>query len=72
VNKAIESATKGFNDPKIRYIDINPAFGDHRFCETNHTLEEQFEYVQSLPYALLKANKLQQKRQSLDLESAES
>ena len=30
-----------FGDPKIQYLDINPVFQGHRFCEPGHTFADQ-------------------------------
>ncbi|KAI4709928.1 hypothetical protein J4E89_005158 [Alternaria sp. Ai002NY15] len=43
VNLAIRSAVEHYNDPKIRYIDINPALEGHRFCEKGHSLRVQLD-----------------------------
>jgi hypothetical protein len=37
MNSAIRRAVESFNDDKIQYIDINPAFEGHRFCEPGQT-----------------------------------
>ncbi|OAL45455.1 SGNH hydrolase [Pyrenochaeta sp. DS3sAY3a] len=37
INGDIKRAVESFNDPKIQWIDINPAFDGHRFCEPGHT-----------------------------------
>ncbi|OCK74994.1 SGNH hydrolase [Lepidopterella palustris CBS 459.81] len=44
VNRAIREAAESFKDPKIQYIDINPAFNDHRFCEEGHSKLAQFNW----------------------------
>ncbi|KAF1834014.1 hypothetical protein BDW02DRAFT_647904 [Decorospora gaudefroyi] len=41
INGAIKRAVDRFGDPKIQYLDINPAFNDHRFCEPGHTFADQ-------------------------------
>ena len=41
MNLAIRSAVEHYNDPKIRYIDINPALEGHRFCEKGHSFRSQ-------------------------------
>jgi len=44
VNLAIRSSVEQYNDPKIQYIDINPALEGHRFCEPGHSWWSQFNY----------------------------
>jgi hypothetical protein len=44
MNGAIRKAAESFNDPKIQYIDIDPAFQGHRFCEEGHTDSDQFNW----------------------------
>lgn len=44
MNRAIREAAESFNDPKIQYIDINPAFNDHRFCEKGHSMWDQLNW----------------------------
>ena len=56
VNQAIKSATESFNDPKIQYIDIDPAFQDHRFCEPGHSYWDQLKCVIILQCSFATAN----------------
>lgn len=42
MNQAIQSATDSFQDDKIRFINIDPAFQDHRFCEPGMSSWDQF------------------------------
>ena len=42
MNLAIRSSVEQYNDPKIQYIDINPALEGHRFCEPGHSWWAQF------------------------------
>ncbi|KAI4952425.1 hypothetical protein J4E91_002895 [Alternaria rosae] len=44
VNLAIRSSVEQYNDPKIQYIDINPALEGHRFCEPGHSWWSQLNY----------------------------
>lgn len=44
MNRNIREAVEHFQDPKITYIDINPAFDGHRFCEPNSTHRDQFNW----------------------------
>ncbi|KAH9864340.1 hypothetical protein J1614_010274 [Plenodomus biglobosus] len=44
MNTAIREAVEGYNDDKIQYIDINPAFQGHRFCEPGHGRLAQFNW----------------------------
>lgn len=42
MNDAIRVATDSFKDDKIQYIDIDPAFQNHRFCEPGMDDKDQF------------------------------
>ena len=42
MNDAIRTATESFNDKKIQYVNIDPAFQGHRFCEPGSTSWDQF------------------------------
>lgn len=44
MNRNIREAVERFQDNMITYIDINPAFHDHRFCEPNSTKGDQFNW----------------------------
>jgi len=44
MNGALRRAVEEFNDDKILYIDINPAFEGHRFCEPGHSWYDQLNY----------------------------
>jgi ribosomal protein L21E len=44
MNSAIRRAVESFNDDKIQYIDINPAFEGHRFCEPGQTKLDQYNW----------------------------
>ncbi|CBY00480.1 hypothetical protein LEMA_P016100.1 [Plenodomus lingam JN3] len=44
MNTAIREAVESYNDEKIQYIDINPAFHQHRFCEPGHSRLAQFNW----------------------------
>ena len=44
MNLAIRSSVEQHNDPKIQYIDINPALHGHRFCEPGHSWWSQLNY----------------------------
>ncbi|ORY01740.1 SGNH hydrolase-type esterase domain-containing protein [Clohesyomyces aquaticus] len=44
MNRNIREATEVFQDSKIQYIDINPAFNNHRFCEPGSTKQDQFNW----------------------------
>lgn len=45
VNQGIREAAESFRDDKIKFVDINPAFNDHRFCENGHTLQDQLNFI---------------------------
>ncbi|ORY09828.1 SGNH hydrolase-type esterase domain-containing protein [Clohesyomyces aquaticus] len=45
VNQGIKEAAEFFNDPKIQYVDINPALDNHRFCESGHDLQDQLNFI---------------------------
>lgn len=42
VNNILEKVAKDVNDPRVKYIDISPAFNTHRFCEDHHNLDDQW------------------------------
>jgi hypothetical protein len=42
MNDAIRTATESFKDEKIQYVDFDPAFQGHRFCEPGSTDLDQF------------------------------
>jgi hypothetical protein len=44
MNDIIKGAVESFNDPKIQYIDIDPAFQGHRFCEPGQSNICQFNW----------------------------
>jgi hypothetical protein len=44
MNTAIRQAVDIYDDPKIRYIDMDPAFQGHRFCEPGHNRTSQFNW----------------------------
>ncbi|KAH8726885.1 SGNH hydrolase-type esterase domain-containing protein [Phaeosphaeriaceae sp. PMI808] len=44
MNRAIRQAVESFNDEKIQYVDINPAFEGHRFCEKGHSKLDQYNW----------------------------
>ncbi|KAF2028051.1 hypothetical protein EK21DRAFT_102129 [Setomelanomma holmii] len=37
-------AAEGFNDPKIQYVDVDPAFEGHRFCEQGDRYRDQINW----------------------------
>ncbi|KAL1607895.1 hypothetical protein SLS60_002833 [Paraconiothyrium brasiliense] len=45
VNQGIREAAESFGDAKIQYVDINPAFDNHRFCEDGHGLQDQLNFI---------------------------
>jgi hypothetical protein len=42
VNSILQRVANDVKDPRVKYIDISPAFNGHRFCEANHNLHDQF------------------------------
>ncbi|KAI1269957.1 SGNH hydrolase [Xylariaceae sp. FL1019] len=36
VNKILARIANDVNDPRVKYLDISPAFEGHRFCENHH------------------------------------
>ncbi|CAI6336866.1 unnamed protein product [Periconia digitata] len=44
MNRNIREAVEEYQDPKIKYIDINPAFDQRRFCEPGASWWSQLNY----------------------------
>ncbi|KAH7088317.1 SGNH hydrolase-type esterase domain-containing protein [Paraphoma chrysanthemicola] len=44
MNTAIRRAVESFDDDKIQFIDIDPGFEGHRFCEPGHRKREQYNW----------------------------
>jgi hypothetical protein len=44
MNTAIRTVIEGYQDDKIQYVHIDPAFQGHRFCETGHTKLQQYNW----------------------------
>jgi hypothetical protein len=44
MNTAIQKAVESFNDKKIQYVNTDPAFEGHRFCEPGHSWLSQLNY----------------------------
>lgn len=44
MNTAIREATESFDDRKILFIDIDPAFDGHRFCGAGDSIWDQLNY----------------------------
>lgn len=42
VNNILRKVADDVNDPRVKFIDISPAFNGHRFCEANHNFKDQF------------------------------
>lgn len=42
VNKVLARVAADVNDPRVKFIDISPAFDLHRFCEDVHTYKDQW------------------------------
>lgn len=42
MNRAIREAAESFNDHRIQYVDVDPGFQGHRFCEPGDIQETQF------------------------------
>ena len=42
VNNIIRKAVIDANDPRVKFIDISPAFNGHRFCENTHNKIDQW------------------------------
>jgi hypothetical protein len=38
MNDAIRTSTQRFNDTKIQYVNIDPAYNNHRFCEPRYSV----------------------------------
>jgi hypothetical protein len=44
MNHAIRQAVESFDDDRIQYVDIDPAFQGHRFCEKGHSKLDQYNW----------------------------
>jgi hypothetical protein len=42
VNNILEKVANDVNDHRVKYIDISPAFNNHRFCEDHHNIADQW------------------------------
>ncbi|KAI1272796.1 hypothetical protein F5Y07DRAFT_378833 [Xylaria sp. FL0933] len=42
VNRVLERVANDVGDPRVKFLDISPAFDGHRFCENNHNYKEQW------------------------------
>ena len=42
VNNVIRKAVNDVNDPRVKFIDVSPAFNGHRFCENSHSALDQW------------------------------
>lgn len=42
INAVIDRSVKDMNNPKIRFVNPDPLFDGHRFCEKGHDLDAQF------------------------------
>lgn len=48
MNNAIKQAVESFGDDKIQYVDIDPAFEGHRFCEKGHSRMSQYNWTRNV------------------------
>lgn len=42
VNRILQRVAADVNDPRVKFLDISPAFNGHRFCEDNHNYQDQW------------------------------
>ncbi|KAI1846794.1 hypothetical protein JX266_007015 [Neoarthrinium moseri] len=42
VNKILARVAKDVGDSRVKFLDISPAFKDHRFCEDRHSYKDQW------------------------------